>query len=494
MEPHQAESRTPFPWRAAAPSLAASGVLLAITICATSVLYVNHRSTMETFDHAAETYRVSIALESIVRELRKQIDHYVDTRDEGDIANFKQFSSALSSAISRFESLTVTPSGRIIVGRPQYTLDLNRALEEFLRGNRQRQSADIQELIDREFSDEALKEAIQQREAAARALEEARATSGRLSRLTIATILILGICGSGVGVLSGYQTARAWQKQIIELSVSVDSATGTLSEVTKVAPIDRPRDATDLTQVQAAAELLSNRVGEVVKRLRNAEQESLRQSQLAALGQLAAGLAHELRNPLTAIQTLVETAQADPDDGALDERDLQVIHQELERLDQTLQAFLDYARPPQLVRRQADIREVVSDTVRLLSARASKQGIQLQTDFAETLGDVEVDPKQIRQVLLNLLLNSLDAIGEEGTVTVSVTPHSETGIQIRVQDDGPGLSPEIQERLFEPFASTKPSGTGLGLTVCRRIIESHGGTITAGNHADGGAEFVITLP
>jgi signal transduction histidine kinase len=221
----------------------------------------------------------------------------------------------------------------------------------------------------------------------------------------------------------------------------------------------------------------------------------MHQDQLAALGQLAAGLAHELRNPLTSIKTLVEAARGSGGENPLDDQDLQVIEEEIARLDETLQSFLDYARPPKLTRRRVDVRDVIDRTVQLVGPRAERQFVNVLSRLPDHPVEAILDPEQLRQVLLNLLLNAVDALSGGGRVTISLVEEAETGlIRLTVEDDGPGIREELLGRLFEPFVSTKPSGTGLGLTVCRRIIDGHGGSITAENRPEGGARFTILLP
>src|SRR5439155_21994105 len=144
-------------------------------------------------------------------------------------------------------------------------------------------------------------------------------------------------------------------------------------------------------------------------RLQRSERELVRGEQLAALGQLAAGLAHELRNPLMAMKLLVQTARG-PGPAGLNERDLAVLEEEITRLERTLQSFLDFARPPRLERRRFEVRSVVEQVACLLAGRAECQGVVLAWDRREEPVGIEADLGHFRQVLFNLLLNALDAV------------------------------------------------------------------------------------
>jgi signal transduction histidine kinase len=184
------------------------------------------------------------------------------------------------------------------------------------------------------------------------------------------------------------------------------------------------------------------------------------------------------------------------------------LQEEIARLEKMLQTFLDFARPPRPEKQPVDIRSLVVRTLAFVRPRAGGQDVVLHGPEVEDPLWIEGDESQLRQVLLNLLLNALDAMPEGGNVWVDVDttappsalvaderrqterPH----ISIRVRDDGPGMPTEVSERIFEPFVSTKPNGIGLGLSICRRIVESHDGQIAARNRQPSGAEFMIWLP
>jgi signal transduction histidine kinase len=155
--------------------------------------------------------------------------------------------------------------------------------------------------------------------------------------------------------------------------------------------------------------------------------------------------------------------------------------------------FLDFARPPRSERRRADLVEVVQRAAALVEGRARRQKVSVRLELPLAPADAAIDPEQIQQVLVNLLLNALDALPRGGAVRVEVEPGAES-VVVRVRDNGPGVPAAIRGRLFEPFVTSKPDGVGLGLSICKRLIEAHGGSIQVENAPGGGALVMFDLP
>ena len=177
-----------------------------------------------------------------------------------------------------------------------------------------------------------------------------------------------------------------------------------------------------------------------------------------------------------------------------------MLEEEITRLERSAETFLDFARPPEIERRTFDLRLLVGQVLDLVLPRAGREGVRISCESPEDQPiTIRADMGQVRQVLLNLVLNALDAVPEGGSISVEI----ETGeggngrpgwVTVRVCDTGRGLPSELGSKIFEPFVSTKPTGIGLGLSICKRIVESHGGQIEAVNRPEGGAEFTIRLP
>lgn len=218
-----------------------------------------------------------------------------------------------------------------------------------------------------------------------------------------------------------------------------------------------------------------------------------RADRLAALGTLTAGMAHEIRNPLGAIGGAAEILERDyPQDHPRREF-LDILRREIVRLNAIVSKYLDYARPQAPELRPVELNEAVRAALDLVGKSAVGASIALDTRLAEALPAVRADAGQIHQVLVNLLLNAVQAMPDGGTVEIATW--AEEGVAVvEVRDHGAGLPDVPVERLFEPFYTTKAAGTGLGLHVCRRIAQSHGGRLDAANAEGGGAAFRLVLP
>lgn len=220
----------------------------------------------------------------------------------------------------------------------------------------------------------------------------------------------------------------------------------------------------------------------------------LRAETLAEVGQLAAGMAHELRNPLTAIKMLVQTNREEAEIRGLPTEDLNVIEKEILRMEGRLNVFIDFARPPKPDRRRVDLASVVGETLALIGGRARKQRVALRFEPPATPVVVEADGEQIRQLLVNLALNALDVMPKGGTLEIDLRRPTDHQVELVVSDSGPGIPKAHLPRLYEPFFTSKETGLGLGLVVSQRIARDHGGSLRAMNRPRGGACFVLRLP
>jgi signal transduction histidine kinase len=321
-------------------------------------------------------------------------------------------------------------------------------------------------------------------------------------------LLFLGLGGPVGGGLVGYGIVRGLTRTIAQLSVRVQDVVQRLNGPLDLSQGPHPDGAgaavIDVAQVTVAPgddlggldrqmQHVVRRVEEVTERLQRHHWEMLRAEQLAAVGQLAAGVAHEVRNPLTGMKLLVEAALRPGKRKPLSEEDLEVIHGEITRLEETVGNFLAFARLPAPQRQVCDLREALPRPLDLVRARARQQQVRLTVETPEAAVPVYLDAGQFRTVLVNLFLNALDAMPRGGELRVGLEA-GDGECRLRVRDTGPGIAPDIAGRLFTPFASTKPTGTGLGLSLSRRIVAEHGGTLRAANHPEGGACFTITLP
>jgi signal transduction histidine kinase len=225
-----------------------------------------------------------------------------------------------------------------------------------------------------------------------------------------------------------------------------------------------------------------------------------RQEKLASLGVLAAGVAHEIRNPLTAIKARLFSHQRRLNKGSEEFEDAVVIGAEINRLERIVKDFLEFARPsePQLVKLTAE--PILRDVRDLLASQLEKRDISLRIE--ELVNDeFKADPQQLKQVLINLVQNAAESIDNKGQITLRArngtfrfNGHDQPAVILETQDNGKGIAPDVQKRLFDPFFSTKESGTGLGLSIAARIVEKHGGALEFQTQVNHGTTFGIVLP
>jgi len=258
----------------------------------------------------------------------------------------------------------------------------------------------------------------------------------------------------------------------------------------------QPREFTaeEIAWLQVIANVLAARLERKWLRQGENDKQLLRAEQMMAVGQVAAGVAHELRNPLTSIKGLIQVNLRELGARGLPLEDLEIIEHEIRRMEKTLQTFLDFARPPKPERRLQDIAPIVERVTAVVGGRARKQTVVLRFLRPESPALAEVDSDQIQQLLLNVILNALDALPHGGTIEIDLRPALAGFLEIYVRDTGPGIAPHILPKVFETFVSSKETGVGLGLPLSRRIAEDHGGTLTAYNLPDQGACFLLRLP
>lgn len=216
---------------------------------------------------------------------------------------------------------------------------------------------------------------------------------------------------------------------------------------------------------------------------------------LAALGAMAAGLAHEIRNPLAGIKGAAQYLQGEQLEA--DAKDmLDVVVHEVDRLNIVVSQFLEYARPFELHRSPDHVNTVVDQVLQLVRAQGVPDGVSVVEDLAPDLPPVDLDRNRMSQVLLNLCQNALQAMPDGGTLTVRTRRRSgrRDTVEMAVADTGPGIAHEAQEKLFVPFFTTKESGTGLGLAISQRIVQAHGGELEVASRPGHGATFLVVLP
>jgi signal transduction histidine kinase/putative methionine-R-sulfoxide reductase with GAF domain len=247
-------------------------------------------------------------------------------------------------------------------------------------------------------------------------------------------------------------------------------------------------------ELKTFSQQMEEKIQRTTADLRKTEAQLIRSEKLAALGQLAAGIAHEIRNPLTSINILIHSLREKPSDEEHHREDLRVIEGEIHRINEIVDQFLRFAKPAPPLLQEADVLSLFEETLQLLKPQIEKQRISVQKEF-HSLPPTVLDREQMKQVILNLLLNALQAMPGGGRLRLSgQVLEDNRWIQLSIQDTGVGIPPEDMNKLFDPFFSTKEGGVGLGLSIAHRIIDQHRGKIQMESTPGQGTLFTLWLP
>jgi signal transduction histidine kinase len=236
---------------------------------------------------------------------------------------------------------------------------------------------------------------------------------------------------------------------------------------------------------------MSRQLKELVTAIRSAQENLVRTEKLYALGEFSAGLAHEIKNPLTSIKMLIQRAgeQREPLHG----EDLDVIVEELDRIDHTVSRFLRSARQSEMAFTDTDINSLIEDVLAITGPKIEKSGIHIKRKLAENLNPLRVDGSSIKQILMNGILNALQAMPTGGELTLK-TSLIDDSLQCTITDTGNGISKENLKHIFDPFFTTKEDGTGMGLAVAWNIAQQHGGRLDIVSREHEGTSLILILP
>jgi signal transduction histidine kinase len=264
-------------------------------------------------------------------------------------------------------------------------------------------------------------------------------------------------------------------------------------------PLDRPAPFSNEVRV------LRNRVHSLIEdvdqtqnKLARSQEHLLQAGKWAMTGKLAAGVAHSIRNPLTSVKIRLFSMGRALGLSSTQKEDLEVISEEIGHIESIVSSFLQFSRPPKLMMQKISPSEVVDLSLRLLQHRLESYGVKVELNREKILPEIWADPDQLKEVLVNLLVNACEMMANGGVIRIleQVAEGGPMGpfVTITISDNGPGIPESIQENIFQPFFSTKEEGTGLGLSIASGIVEEHGGTLTLRSAEGEGATFVITLP
>lgn len=487
-----------------------------------------------------------------MREFRRNLDLFLRNQDIRELEKIQAGRDSTQVLLDEASRSARTAGEEELVdvirrGYVHFFDEYQRLYQEQLKqpdpGQQAELSRNLSILADQILTEEILQPAMACVDYNRKVVDTSEAALKETARQVRLGFLLLGLCGALAGMAMGVGLALRLRRTMVKLQVSVKGVAGRLTEV--LGPVSLA-EAKTMQQLQVSLQGMEQHIAEVVERLQQQELEILRREQLASLGQIAAGLAHELRNPLMPMKMLVQAAVKKGENGpGLNGRSLHVVNEEICRMETAIQAFLDFARPPQLEQTRFDLRVLCQQTLELVSARATQQDVLLRSSWPHEPVLINADAGQVRQVVLNLVLNAMDAMPDGGQIDLRISLESvprnrdkanshhhslsqfalsssadmhifpnnpqddlvkhtlhtpqqlipdASWCVVSVLDTGQGISKDMLERIFEPFVTTKETGNGLGLPTCRRIVQAHGGTIFAINRPDGGAAFTFRLP
>jgi signal transduction histidine kinase len=477
------------------PILMLSILTLAGGIITAWLVYHSQRQASAALARDTDSMRAAEELVIALRNVRHELHLFLITKDRRHLDTIPRLrqgtehSRGTDDWLERTERSAVTAKEQVLIGRARYGYE--RFFMEFqsiLNGPlTQEDHQRIHRLADDVLTDEILDPAQKYLDLNEDEITESIEKNNQVTYRIVQGLVLLGICS----LVSGFSISWAISRSIVRLSVPIRDAAGKLNEI--VGPITLSA-RWGLDELEGVLRTIAEHIGAVIERLQQSEREARRAEHLAAVGQMAAGIAHELRNPLMPIKILVQSAAERRPSPGLDGRDLEVLEQEISRLERSIQMFLDFARPPQIEKRTFEARDVITQIVQLLEARAERQSVRIECRIPEEPMRIHADVGQVRQVVLNLLLNALDAVPQGGTIWLELRRENEKWLTLSVADTGGGLPADLGAQIFEPFVSTKETGLGLGLSICKRIVEAHEGEIQAANRPEDGAVFTVSFP
>ncbi|MDD3580119.1 MAG: ATP-binding protein [Desulfobacca sp.] len=317
-------------------------------------------------------------------------------------------------------------------------------------------------------------------------IQEARGESRAQAQFINTLSLIVMPLVAVLGMLLGYILVKQILGPIRQLMAETGQADATPPEPDEVKALSR-----------RVHSLIEN-VDQTQIKLERSQVHLLQSEKLALVGKLAAGVAHSIRNPLTSVKirlfSLRRTLNLDPSQ----QEDLEVISEEIRHIDTIVRNFLEFSRPPKPKMQKVSPSEVVDQALQLLQHRLETYNVTIKLIRSRRLPEIWADPDQLKEVLVNLLVNACEAMGDGGLITITETEDfvetSGPVMIIQVSDNGPGIPESMHDKVFQPFYSSKEEGTGLGLSIAARIIQEHGGWIDLNSQEGQGTTFIINLP
>lgn len=472
-------------------SILAALVLITMTGALTTVWYTFQMEEVLTsiVESNLTAYETAEALETALVNQKGFVSYYFLDGNPEWLRKLDEYRRIFRNQLEKARRLVADGPRQAALARikSEYRLYIDvkdRVIEQYQAGNRNVVSGIHQEARKRFFKILALCEDYKayHRDIMARARTTAIARAHRFRLMAAGAILIEFLLG------------------MLLVFILIRHVLGPVRRLSMISSTEGGRQKPD-NEIQA----LDHRIHRLVEdihlthsELEKSREHLLQSEKMALVGKLAAGMAHSIRNPFTSVKMRLFSLERTLNLSDPQKDDLEVISEEIRHIDTIVQNFLEFSRPPKLKMQRISPSIVVDSAIQLLSHRLKSYDVRIKVLRDQPLPEIQADPEQLKEVLVNLVVNACEAMGYGGSIAISeaVTPiqASETAVVIRIRDSGPGISESIRDNIFQPFFTTKEEGTGLGLSIAARIIDEHQGRLEASSAEGQGAVFTIKLP
>jgi signal transduction histidine kinase len=467
---------------------------LVLTTIGGGLVTLWHNAAMDSLltsliDKNMASYHAAEGLETALLQQKGYLTYYFLDGDPQWLKEIARYNRAFEDWLEKARKTAYTGAMREIIGQidaqyHHYLVGREQVINLYREGKRQAGAKLHWEVRQQyvEILNLCRRYKLTNESAISRVRKESQARAGFINVFALAAI-------SGVAVL-GVLLAYILIKQVLGPIRQLALETGPANPVTRVPD--------EVKALSSRVHSLIEDVDQAQIELERSQEHLLQSGKWAMVGKLAAGVAHSIRNPLTSVNMRLFSLKRSLAMSSSQQEDFEVISEEIRHIDTIVRNFLEFSRPPKLKMQRVSPSDVVDMALVLLRYRLESYGVEVKLKREHRLPEIWADPDQLKEVLVNLVLNACEVMVNGGSITIREEEQVESPLGpaavIRVSDTGPGIPESVRDKIFQPFFSTKEEGTGLGLSIATRIIEEHGGRLELESKQKQGATFHITLP
>lgn len=442
----------------------------------------------EIIEHNLAAFESAAALEIALVNQKGFVTYYFLDGDPDWLERFNQYRKVFHERLTKAQTLAASTEQKRAIDRiaedyNNYMQLKDQVIELYQKGERDK-GIELHRTV-RQFFFDMIALCEDYKDGQLKKIREARSEgsrfAARLRPLMIAIIFVELVLAAGLGLLFIQQILTPVYKML---------------KSTNRSSVDNNSDNAVSALSRNITELLRS-VDEAHLELEKSRENLLQAEKMALVGKLAAGMAHSIRNPFTSVKMRLFSLNRSLKLDAVQQEDFEVISQEIRHIDTIVQNFLEFSRPPKLVMQPISPSAIVDTALQLLSHRLDSYNVAVKVVRSDPLPEVMADPEQLKEVLVNLIINACEEMKSGGTIIIDEQVETRDGqgrAILHISDSGPGILPANAEKIFQPFFTTKDEGTGLGLSIADRIVAEHGGKLTLDTAYSAGAAFIIHLP